>query len=186
VAICTSTDTHVDAMVAAADAGKAIFCEKPVSLDIAEVDRALAAVEAGGVALQIGFNRRWDPSHRAVAAAVRAGDVGEIHLCNITSRDPGPPPIDYLAGSALFGPNVWPEELPGFQNGHALRPSVGSELAQLHFSGFDHEQGAPDVSFQKQHFALVVGARVERLQEIAEFAAGEAFEDAQRPQKLGV
>jgi myo-inositol 2-dehydrogenase/D-chiro-inositol 1-dehydrogenase len=96
VAICTSTDTHVDVMVAAAEAGRAIFCEKPVSLDLAEVDRGLAAVEAAGVPLQIGFNRRFDPSHKAVADAVTHGAVGDVHLCNITSRDPGPPPIDYI------------------------------------------------------------------------------------------
>ncbi len=96
VAICTSTDTHVDVMVAAAEAGRAIFCEKPVSLDLAEVDRGLAAVEAAGVPLQIGFNRRFDPSHKAVADAVDHGAIGDVHICNITSRDPGPPPIEYI------------------------------------------------------------------------------------------
>jgi myo-inositol 2-dehydrogenase/D-chiro-inositol 1-dehydrogenase len=96
VAICTSTDTHIDAMVAAADAGRAIFCEKPLSLDLAEVDRGLAAVEAAGVALQVGFNRRFDPSHKAVADAVKSGFLGDVHLCNITSRDPAPPPIGYI------------------------------------------------------------------------------------------
>ncbi len=99
VAICTSTDTHVDMMVAAAGAGRAIFCEKPVSLDLGEVDRGLAAVEAATVPLQIGFNRRFDPSHRGVADAVATGRLGEVHLCNITSRDPGPPPIEYIAAS---------------------------------------------------------------------------------------
>jgi len=99
VAICTSTDTHVDAMVNAAETGKAIFCEKPISLSIEEVDRGLAAVDAAGVKLQIGFNRRYDPSHKAVADAVAHGAVGDVHLCNITSRDPAPPPIEYIAGS---------------------------------------------------------------------------------------
>ena len=96
VAICTSTSTHVEAMVAAAQAGKAIFCEKPISLGIAEVDRALAAVATAGVKLQIGFNRRHDPSHKAVADAVKRGAVGDVHLCKITSRDPGPPPVEYI------------------------------------------------------------------------------------------
>ena len=72
VAICTSTDTHVDLLVAAAGSGKAIFCEKPISLDLAEVDRALAAIEAAGARLQIGFNRRFDPAHRFVRDAVAA------------------------------------------------------------------------------------------------------------------
>src|SRR4051812_37370226 len=92
VAICTSTGTHADLIVAAAEAGKAIFCEKPVSLDLATVDRALAAVQAAGVPFQIGFNRRFDPAHAAVAAA----DVGEPQIVRITSRDPAPPPLDYI------------------------------------------------------------------------------------------
>jgi len=96
VAICTSTDTHVDCMIAAAEVGRAIFCEKPISLEVSEVDRGLAAVEAAGVALQIGFNRRFDPSHKAVAEAVAHGAVGDVAIVNITSRDPGPPPIDYI------------------------------------------------------------------------------------------
>ena len=99
VAICTSTSTHVEAMIAAARAGKAIFCEKPISLGLAEVDDALAAVESAGVKLQIGFNRRYDPSHRSVADAVRRGDVGDLHLCRITSRDPAPPPVEYIRTS---------------------------------------------------------------------------------------
>jgi len=96
VAICTSTDTHVDVLVAAAEAGRAIFCEKPVSLDLAEIDRGLAAVDAMGVALHVGFNRRFDPSHKAVADAVSHGAIGDVHICNITSRDPEPPPIAYI------------------------------------------------------------------------------------------
>jgi len=96
VCIATSTDTHVDAIVAAAGAGKAIFCEKPVSLDLAEVDRALDAVSAADVALQVGFNRRFDAGHASVRAAVAAGTIGDLHLLRITSRDPAPPPISYI------------------------------------------------------------------------------------------
>jgi myo-inositol 2-dehydrogenase/D-chiro-inositol 1-dehydrogenase len=99
VAICTSTDTHADLIVAAAEAGKAIFCEKPVSLDLAEMDRALGAVEDAGVPFQIGFNRRFDPAHQSVHQAVASGAVGEPHLLRITSRDPAPPPLEYLATS---------------------------------------------------------------------------------------
>ena len=96
VAICTSTDTHAELIAAAARAGKAIFCEKPVSLDLAEVDRALAEVDAAGVPFQIGFNRRFDPAHRAVFEAVASGAVGEPQLVRISSRDPAPPPLEYV------------------------------------------------------------------------------------------
>ncbi|PKW27888.1 myo-inositol 2-dehydrogenase [Phycicoccus duodecadis] len=99
VAICTSTDTHVDLVVAAARAGKAIFCEKPLSLSLAEVDRALAAVEAAGVPFMVGFNRRFDPGHASVRDAVRKGEVGDLHVLRITSRDPAPPPPAYVAVS---------------------------------------------------------------------------------------
>jgi myo-inositol 2-dehydrogenase/D-chiro-inositol 1-dehydrogenase len=99
VAICTPTGLHAEQIIAAAEAGKAIFCEKPVSLDLATVDAALAAVEVGGVPFQIGFNRRFDPAHAAVAAAVADGSVGEPHLAHITSRDPDPPPLEYARSS---------------------------------------------------------------------------------------
>ena len=96
VAICSSTDTHVPLLIAAARAGKAIFCEKPVSLDLAKVDEALAVVKASGVPIQIGFNRRFDPAHKSVRDAVASGAVGDLHVLRITSRDPAPPPIAYV------------------------------------------------------------------------------------------
>jgi myo-inositol 2-dehydrogenase/D-chiro-inositol 1-dehydrogenase len=99
VAICSSSDTHVELLIAAAQAGKAVFCEKPVSLELAELDRALGAVEAAGVPFQIGFNRRFDPAHASVREAVASGAVGEPHLLRISSRDPAPPPPEYVKTS---------------------------------------------------------------------------------------
>jgi len=99
VAICSSSDTHVELLIAAAEAGKAVFCEKPVSLDLAELERALGAVEAAGVPFQIGFNRRFDPGHASVHEAVASGQVGEPHLVRISSRDPAPPPLEYVRSS---------------------------------------------------------------------------------------
>jgi len=99
VAICTSTDTHVDLIIAAAQAGKAIFCEKPVSLDLEQVDRALGAVEEAGVPFMIGFNRRFDPGHKSVRDRVADGSVGDLHVLRITSRDPAAPPPEYVAVS---------------------------------------------------------------------------------------
>jgi myo-inositol 2-dehydrogenase/D-chiro-inositol 1-dehydrogenase len=96
VAICSSTDTHADLLVAAAAAGKAVFCEKPVSLDLAEVDRALAAVDAARIPFQIGFNRRFDPAHQSVRDTVASGAIGAPHLVRISSRDPEPPPLAYV------------------------------------------------------------------------------------------
>jgi myo-inositol 2-dehydrogenase / D-chiro-inositol 1-dehydrogenase len=99
VAICSSADTHAELLIAAAHAGKAVFCEKPVSLDLVELNHALDAVEAAGVPFQIGFNRRFDPAHASVRDAVISGAVGEPHLVRISSRDPAPPSLEYVKTS---------------------------------------------------------------------------------------
>jgi myo-inositol 2-dehydrogenase/D-chiro-inositol 1-dehydrogenase len=96
VLICSSTDTHAELIVQAAEAGKHIFCEKPISLSLAEIDRALAAVTKAGVQLQIGFNRRFDANFARVRRAVESGEVGTPQLLHIISRDPEPPPISYV------------------------------------------------------------------------------------------
>ncbi len=96
VLIASSTDTHADLLVAAAKAGKAVLCEKPIDLDIDRVDAAKAAVAATAVPIMVGFNRRFDPGHRAARDAVRAGDIGALHQVIITSRDPALPPRAYL------------------------------------------------------------------------------------------
>ncbi len=96
VVICSSTDTHAPVIMDAAQAGKQIFCEKPIALDLKQIDRALAAVKAAGAKLQVGFNRRFDPNFRRIWELVREGAVGEPHLLRIASRDPEPPPIEYV------------------------------------------------------------------------------------------
>lgn len=96
VLICSSTDTHTQYITEAAQAGKHIFCEKPIALDLAAIDSALAAVDKAGVKLQIGFNRRFDANFRHLHETVKAGGIGIPHLVRIISRDPAPPPIDYI------------------------------------------------------------------------------------------
>ncbi|MGM0880313.1 MAG: inositol 2-dehydrogenase [Bacillota bacterium] len=96
VFICSSTDTHVPLIKQAAQADKHIFCEKPVSMDISQTEEALEAVNAAGVKLQIGFNRRFDHNFKRVREHVQGGTVGEPHLIKITSRDPNPPSEEYI------------------------------------------------------------------------------------------
>ena len=96
VLICSSTDTHAQLIEEAAEAGKQIFCEKPIAHDLAEIDQALAAADRAGVKLMIGFNRRFDPNFARVREVVAAGEIGEPHILRIMSRDPAPPPIDYI------------------------------------------------------------------------------------------
>jgi myo-inositol 2-dehydrogenase/D-chiro-inositol 1-dehydrogenase len=96
VFICSSTNTHVPFIVEAAQAGKHIFCEKPVSLDYRQTAEALEAVKKAGVVLQTGFNRRFDHNFKRVRELVLDGTVGQPHLIKITSRDPAPPNHDYI------------------------------------------------------------------------------------------
>jgi myo-inositol 2-dehydrogenase/D-chiro-inositol 1-dehydrogenase len=96
VLICSSTNTHADLIVQAAQAGKHIFCEKPIAHDLGQIDRALAAVEQAGVKLQIGFNRRFDANFARVRQAVVSGEIGAPRLMHIVSRDPAPPPVSYI------------------------------------------------------------------------------------------
>src|SRR5260370_30863432 len=96
VVICSSTGTHPRIIEEAAQAGKHIFCEKPIALDLPSIDRALGAVERAGVKLQIGFNRRFDANYRRVRQAMEQGEIGHPHLLHIISHDPEPPPIDYI------------------------------------------------------------------------------------------
>ena len=99
VAICTPTDHHLENIKAACAAGKAVFCEKPIALDIEQVDAAVRIVQETGTFLHVGLNRRFDPSHAQVAKAVEEGVIGDVHLVRITSRDPAPPPVEYIRQS---------------------------------------------------------------------------------------
>ncbi|WP_172295450.1 inositol 2-dehydrogenase [Pseudoruegeria sp. HB172150] len=99
VVICTPTDTHADLIERSARAGKAIFCEKPVDLDVARARRVVEVVEEAGATLMVGFQRRFDPDFRALRAEVDRGTIGEVEMVTVMSRDPGAPPIDYIKRS---------------------------------------------------------------------------------------
>ena len=99
VFVCSSTDTHCDVSMAAVQAGKHVFCEKPIDYDIDKIKKLLALVEEKGVKFQVGFNRRFDHNHKAVADAVKDGTIGDPHIVIVSSRDPEPPPASYVAVS---------------------------------------------------------------------------------------
>ena len=99
VIICTPTDTHADLIERFARAGKAIFCEKPVDLSVARVRACLSVVEETRATLMVGFNRRFDPDFLALKAAIDDGHVGTVEMVTLTSRDPGPPPYEYIERS---------------------------------------------------------------------------------------
>lgn len=100
VLVCSPPDTHAEVVEAAAAAGAHVFCEKPLAPDLEGCDRAIAACERAGVALQVGFQRRFDASFRAVREAVETGRLGTPVLLRASSRDPYEPPPTY--GSSLF------------------------------------------------------------------------------------
>ena len=100
VLICTSTDTHVDYIIRAAECGKDIYCEKPIDLSVEKIERALAAVGKAGVRLQIGFNRRFDRNFRRAYEAIQAGEIGNPLMIRITNRDATPPPEAYIKVSS--------------------------------------------------------------------------------------
>ncbi|HWA80249.1 MAG TPA: inositol 2-dehydrogenase [Acetobacteraceae bacterium] len=99
VIIGTPTDTHITLLLEAARQGKAVLCEKPIDLDIRKVEEATAEIARLGARVMLAFNRRFDPSAAAIRRAIDAGAIGAVRQVVITSRDPAPPPLSYIASS---------------------------------------------------------------------------------------
>jgi myo-inositol 2-dehydrogenase/D-chiro-inositol 1-dehydrogenase len=99
VVICTPTDTHANLIEQFCRAGKAVFCEKPIDLDLARVKSCLAVVEQTHGTLMVGFQRRFDPDFMALKQAIDDDRIGEVEMITLTSRDPSPPPSDYISRS---------------------------------------------------------------------------------------
>ncbi|HEY1459710.1 MAG TPA: inositol 2-dehydrogenase [Casimicrobiaceae bacterium] len=99
VVICSSTDTHADLIQRSAAAGKQIFCEKPVDLDVVRARACAQAISRAGVTCMIGFQRRFDPTFAALKQRLVDGEIGDPEMLLVTSRDPGAPPIDYIGRS---------------------------------------------------------------------------------------
>ena len=99
VAICAPTDMHADLIERSARAGKAIFCEKPIDLDAERIVKTLDIVKSTGATLMVGFNRRFDPNFATLQKRIADGMIGNLEIVAITSRDPSPPPVSYIARS---------------------------------------------------------------------------------------
>lgn len=99
VLIASSTDTHADWIERCAAAGKPAFCEKPLDLDIQRATACLRTAERAGIPLYLGFNRRYDPSFMRLKREIAAGSIGQLETLHIISRDPAPPPVDYIKRS---------------------------------------------------------------------------------------
>jgi myo-inositol 2-dehydrogenase/D-chiro-inositol 1-dehydrogenase len=129
VAVCSPTDTHADLTIAAAQARKHVFCEKPIDLTVPKVKAALKAVAKAGVKLQLGFNRRFDHNFKRIRELTQAGELGDVQLVKITSRDPVPPPLDYVAvsGGIFMDMMIHDFDMARFQ--------AGSEIIEVYAQG---------------------------------------------------
>ena len=131
VVIASSTDTHAFMMKDAALAGKHIFCEKPLALDLQDIDDALAVVDKAGVKLQVGFNRRFDRSFRRVREITASGQIGKPCILHITNRDPVPPGLDYArtSGGMFLDMSIHDFDMARYQLGEVVEVfAMGSVL----------------------------------------------------------
>ena len=129
IVIASSTDSHAPLIIAAAEAGKQLFCEKPIALDLEATDRALAAVERAGVRLQMGFQRRFDKAYATAKQLIDEGALGRVEAIRDTMRDPSPAPRAYLETSGgLFRDMT-------IHNFDCVRWLMGEEVAELFAMG---------------------------------------------------
>src|SRR5688572_27263406 len=129
IVIASSTDSHAPLIVAAAAAGKQIFCEKPIALDLEATDRALDAVERAGVRLQMGFQRRFDKAYRTAKELIESGELGRIEVIRDTMRDPSPAPRAYLETSGGLYRDMT------IHNFDCVRWMMGQEVKELFAMG---------------------------------------------------
>jgi len=138
VVIASASDMHAEQIILAAQAGKHIFCEKPIAASLEQIDAALDAVEQAGVKLMVGFNRRFDPNHQRIKRALDEGEIGTPHMMHIVSRDPAPPPLDYVrvSGGMFFDMTIHDFDMARFLLGEVdevyasanvlVDPAIGS------------------------------------------------------------
>ncbi len=128
VLVCSSTDTHAEISIAAAEAGKHVFCEKPIDYDLDRINKVLNTVKEAGVKFQVGFNRRFDHNFARINQVTKDGVIGEPHIIKITSRDPEPPPVEYVkvSGGIFLDMAIHDFDMARFQAGSEV-----TEVLQL-------------------------------------------------------
>jgi myo-inositol 2-dehydrogenase/D-chiro-inositol 1-dehydrogenase len=136
--IASSTDTHADLLLRAAQASLPTFCEKPIALDLASTKKAVAAIEASGITVQMGFQRRYDPGIRAIRDSVASGEVGTVFLVRSQTHDPAPPPIDYIPSSGGIFKDCLIHDID------AVRYVTGQEVVSV--TAFGTVVGHPDIA----------------------------------------
>lgn len=129
IIICSPTETHADYIIECAKAGKHILCEKPISFDVRKTRLALEEVKKAGVKLQIGFNRRFDTNAQKLRETIESGGIGKQYIVRITSRDPAPPPIDYIKVSGGIFVDMMIHDFD------MVRFLTGSEVKEIYSKG---------------------------------------------------
>ena len=132
VVIASSTDTHAALLQAALDRGLPVFCEKPVSLDFATTLAMTQAIETANLPCMLGFQRRYDPNFRAVRDRIASGQAGPLEQLLMQTRDPAPPPIDYVTRS---GGMLRDQAIHDFDQARFM---LGEEIASVHALSLIH------------------------------------------------
>ncbi len=129
VFVCSSTDTHSIIALAAVQAGKHVFCEKPIDFDLDRIQQVIDAVKEKKVKFQVGFNRRFDRNFKKVHDTVAAGTLGDPHIVIVTSRDPEPPPVSYVkvSGGIFYDMMIHDFDM--------VRYLSGSEVTEVYANG---------------------------------------------------
>ncbi|MBE0685611.1 MAG: inositol 2-dehydrogenase [Anaerolineaceae bacterium] len=139
VLIATSTNTHADIIMDCANAGKHIFCEKPLALELDSIDKALLAVKKAQVKLQVGFNRRFDKSFQKVREIVHSGEIGRPSILRITNRDPELPNKEFLkvSGGMFLDMTIHDFDMARFQIGEVEEVyAIGNVMIDLELNSF--------------------------------------------------
>lgn len=164
IIICSPTPTHAQIIEESAQVGKHIFCEKPISLNLEAIDQALAAADKGAVKLQIGFNRRFDPSFKNARDLVTAGKIGTPHMVGITSQDPAPPPVEYIktSGGLFLDMTIHDFDMCRFLLGEEVTEvyAVGNTLVDPVFKeAGDIDTAVVTLTYQSGAFCVIDNSR---------------------------
>lgn len=140
IVIGSPTPFHAEQIIKSAEAGKAIMCEKPISNDLATIDKCLDVVEKTKARLLIGFQRRFDANFKAVRQQVMDGAIGEVRMFQINSRDPAPPPAEYLANSGGIFLDMMSHDFD------QARFCTGGEIEEVYVAGKAFEEAAQEAN----------------------------------------
>jgi myo-inositol 2-dehydrogenase/D-chiro-inositol 1-dehydrogenase len=163
VIICSSTDTHAKYSIAAAKSKKAIFCEKPIDSDLGRIKEVLAAVKENNVKFMVGFNRRFDHNFKRIRDATVKGDLGKVQIVKVTSRDPSPPPLEYVkvSGGLFFDMSIHDWDMARFQAGDEVEEvyALGDVQISPEIKGIDIDTAVAVLKYKNGAMGLVDNCR---------------------------